>query len=464
MSSMLWATSEIELALGDQLIQIIGEPTSNILIANVQTDSRKVLKDELFVCLKGDRFDAHDFAEDVVGLGAIGLIAEKPIHQGVICWVVRDTRLALGNLARYWREKFTIPVLAVVGSNGKTTSKEMLASVARENWGEQAVCVTQGNLNNDIGVPLTLFRLRSGHKAAIIEMGMNHPGEISYLAGLVKPNGVLLTNAQREHQEFMKSVAAVAEENGSAFLHLSEGGVAVVPALTEYESIWKDQSKGKKWVAFGENGFVKVSTKSSGAVLEMNDETFEFKPQFVGQHNMANASGVAALANAVGVDSQKIVKGLEKFEPVAGRLKVLRQTAQLTLIDDSYNANPDSVNAASAVLAELPGASILVLGDMGEVGDKADQYHREVGNKAKELGVDSLYLLGQHTQSTAESFGEQAHHFESVEDLVQTLLEQLKDKKYNVLVKGSRFMKMERVVDALLNMQSSPDQGGKHAA
>lgn len=464
MSFMNWPAAEVAQALGDQLIELTGALVPDQQVCNVQTDSRKVESGELFVCLKGERFDAHDFASEVVLQGAMGLVVDRPVDLGVPCWVVKDTRLALGALARYWREKFNYPVLGVVGSNGKTTSKEMLASVAKENWGDDKVCVTLGNLNNEIGVPLTLFRLRATHEAAIIEMGMNHPGEINYLASLAKPDAVLLTNAQREHQEFMKSVEAVAQENGSAFLHLGPKGVAVVPANSEFEPIWKAQSDGKRLIGFGTGGQVNVCSGSTGATLELAGKVYHFTPQFVGQHNMTNAAGVAALAEAVGIDTQKIVKGLENFEPVSGRLKVLSQTAHLTLIDDSYNANPDSVNAASAVLAELPGPSILVLGDMGEVGDMAGQYHKEVGLKAKSMGVDALYLLGQYTRFTAESFGQDAYHFDTIEALVEKLLERLKNKKHNVLVKGSRFMKMERVIDALLNVQRSSDQGGKHAA
>lgn len=464
MTEMQWPCSEVQFALGDQFVRLVGgNLANNNYIANIQTDSRCVSKGDLFVCLKGERFDAHEFVEQVVNQGALGVVAERPLDLEVPCWVVKNTRLALGRLAGYWRGQFNFPVIGVVGSNGKTTSKEMLASIARQYWGAQ-VCVTQGNLNNDIGVPLTLFRLRQSDRAAVIEIGMNHPGEINYLADLVKPDAVLLTNAQREHQEFMKSVEAVARENGSAFLYLPENGVAVVPALTAFQDIWEQQSRGRRLVTFGPGGEVCVESNGQGAYLQTDEGLVQFAPRFIGRHNMTNAAGVAAIAWALGVDWKNIVKGLEEFEPVKGRLKVLSQTARLTLIDDSYNANPDSVNAASELLSELSGDSVLVLGDMGEVGDMSEHYHREVGCRAKELGVSALYLLGKDTRYTADSFGEEAYHFETVEALVEQLLKRLDERKHNVLVKGSRFMKMERVIDALLNKQSASDQGDRHAA
>ena len=461
---MNWSTAEITNALGDQLVSVQMCDQSDSMVANIETDSRKAGEGHVFVCLRGDRFDAHDFAADVAQKGVLGIVSEKKLALDVPHWVVKDTRKALGLLGRAWREKFNGPVMAVVGSNGKTTSKEMLASVARVHWGPQPVCVTQGNLNNEIGVPLTLFQLRSTHAAAVIEMGMNHPGEIAYLASLVRPDAVLLTNAQREHQEFMKSVLAVAEENGSAFEFIRQGGVAVYPAESEFNSVWARLAGTARQVSFGEAGQVSVSQTTEQAEVQLPGSKHTFRPSFVGQHNFDNAGGVAALAFAMGIPGDTIATGLAGFQAVNGRLKVVCNSSRLFLIDDSYNANPDSVNAAAQVLSGLPGASILVLGDMGEVGDQSEQVHQEVGSTAKSLGIDAMYCVGEASQHSAAAFGEGALYFERLEDLITQLSQTVNNKKYNVLVKGSRFMKMERVVDALMQVHSSTDQGDQHAA
>lgn len=464
MTPMNWPIQEISRALGEQLISEQHLPNQERLITFVETDSRSAGTGQLFVCLRGDRFDAHDFAPDVADNGVAGIISDRKLDLDVTHWVVKDTRKALGLLAKAWRQKFSGPVMAVVGSNGKTTSKEMLASVARAHWGEQSVCVTQGNLNNEIGVPLTLFRLRNSDSVAVVEMGMNHPGEIAYLASLVEPDAVLLTNAQREHQEFMKTVLAVAQENGSAFQSIRGGGVAVYPANTEFDSVWAGQAAPHRRVTFGQDGDVQVLSLGESAVVLLPDFEQTFKPGFVGRHNFENAAGVAAIAFAMGVNVKTIADGLSRFQPVNGRLKVVCQSDDLFLIDDSYNANPDSVNAAAQVLADLPGESILVLGDMGEVGDKAEQYHVEVGQQAKSLGIEALFLLGDSSEHAAKAFGQGAFHFDSLEALIEQLSQTVNNKKYNVLVKGSRFMKMERVVDALMQVHTSTDQGDKHAA
>lgn len=462
MSLMNWPAHEITLALAGH--GLIAPEMPVFEISNIQTDSRKVQPGELFVCLRGERFDAHDFAEQVVQQGVSGLIVERRLDLDCPQWVVDDTRLALGHLAKAWRAKFDMPVWGVVGSNGKTTTKEMLASVARARFGEKAVCVTQGNLNNEIGVPLTLFRLRSSHKVAVIEMGMNHPGEIDYLAGIVSPNAVILTNAQREHQEFMKTVAAVAEENGSAFCHLRENGCAVFPGGTSFDALWQKQAGDHRTVTFGRKGLVNAASTRTGAVISLNTERQGFAPSFLGEHNYSNAAAVAGLAWAQGIPLATIARGLEAFEPVQGRMKLIKQNERLMLIDDTYNANPDSVNAASDLLASLPGHSMLVLGDMGEVGDQAEKFHREVGGYAKQQGVERMCLIGQHSRHAAQAFGAGAIHFESLELLITYLKEQIEQAQWNVLVKGSRYMKMERVIHALTEGEESLQSGGKHAA
>ncbi len=466
MLDMNWPLCELSDALGDQLVQAPAQSVGNALIAQVRTDSRQVLKDDLFVCLRGERFDAHDFAQQVCDQGAIALVVERHLPVQVPQFVVLDTRLALGRLAQAWRSRFQPTVMAVVGSNGKTTSKEMLGSVCKAHVGEQAVLVTAGNLNNDIGVPLTLLRMREQHRMAVIELGMNHPGEIDYLAGLVKPDVVLLTNAQREHQEFMKSVLAVALENGSAFSHLPANGTAVFPSGTDFDGQWLALSTGSQVHRFGEGGDFSLSTLTKAdsvgcAQLKTPVGDAVIRPSFLGQHNNLNAAGASAAAHAAGCSLAAIKEGLEQFVPVSGRLQVALKESSLLLINDTYNANPDSVLAASRVLAEQGENTLLILGDMGEVGDQAESFHREVGLHAKACGVGLLYGLGLETRHSVDGFGDGGFHFENIEELIENTMNTLKQGKWSVLVKGSRFMKMERVVQAIVEQYS---KGDSHAS
>lgn len=453
MLELNWDLSEIAEALAGHLVR--PAPSMCGVVRLVQTDSRHIAQGDLFVCLIGDRFDAHDFADQVAQAGAVALVTDRALDVTTPQFVVKDTRLALGALASAWRQRFTLKVLAVVGSNGKTTSKEMLGSICKAQFGSKHVLVTTGNLNNDIGVPQTLLKLRGEHQVAVIEMGMNHPGEIDYLAGLVKPDVVLLTNAQREHQEFMKTVLAVARENGSAFTHLPANGIAVFPASDEFEQCWYEQSTGLSTLRFGQGAdFELLPSGQSGdmgqAVLSALTTSITLKPAFIGEHNYANAAGAAAAAHAAGCSLTAIQSGLEKFQPVSGRLQVVLHTPSLLLINDSYNANPDSVNAASKVLVAQQGNTLLVLGDMGEVGDQSDEYHVEVGQFARQLGVQHLYALGDATQHTVRAFGDGAIHFTNIDTLIDSTMNTTKQGNWSVLVKGSRFMKMERVVHALV--------------
>ena len=466
MLDMNWPLSDLNDALGGQLVHAPDQPVGDELITQVRTDSRQVLKGDLFVCLRGERFDAHDFAQQVCDQGAIALVVDRRLSVPVPQFVVADTRLALGRLAHAWRNRFDSIVLAVVGSNGKTTSKEMLGSVCKAHVGEQAVLVTEGNLNNDIGVPLTLLRMREQHRMAVIELGMNHPGEIDYLSGLVKPDVVLLTNAQREHQEFMKSVQAVALENGSAFSHLSVNGTAVFPCGTDFDQQWLALSTGSRVQRFGEGGDFSLSTLTQAdsvgcAQLQTPVGNVVIRPSFLGQHNNLNAAGASAAAHAAGCSIEAIVQGLERFVPVSGRLQVALKTPSLLLINDTYNANPDSVLAANSVLAGQGENTLLILGDMGEVGDQSALFHREVGSHAKACGVGLLYGLGQETRLSVEAFGDGGFHFENIEDLIENTMNTLKQGKWSVLVKGSRFMKMERVVQAIVEQHS---KGDSHAS
>ena len=428
-------------------------PVLSTSVCWVQTDSRLVGLGDLFVCLVGERFDAHDFAHEVAFAGAVALVVERRLPVDIPQYVVQDARRALGVLAAAWRNLFDVKVLAVVGSNGKTTTKEMLASICRAQYGADDVLVTAGNLNNDIGVPHTLLCLRANHRVAVVEMGMNHPGEIDYLAGLVRPDVVLLTNAQREHQEFMKTVEAVARENGSAFAHLPKAGLAVFPAQTAFDGLWTDLSADACCERFGVGGafwFESTVRVAGEVVLHTPSGDVQVQPAFLGEHNFSNAEGAAAAAMGGGCSLSAVKQGLALFRPVKGRLEIVLHTDKVLLINDSYNANPDSVNAASQVLAGLEQRNtLLVLGDMGEVGELSDVYHAEVGMQAKRLGVQHVLALGSASRHTVNAFGEGALHFDHIEELIEQVVQMMENGVWAVLVKGSRFMKMERVVEAL---------------
>lgn len=444
--------------------RLVGDGAVPLL--RVHSDSRSLQAGDLFVALKGERFDANQFLAQAQAAGAAAALCHAdPADAGLPGIVVPDTLAALGALATGWRAQFALPLIAVTGSNGKTTVTQMLASILRAHAGD-AAWATRGNLNNEIGVPLTLLGLTAAHCAAVVELGMNHPGEIAVLAAMAQPRVALVNNAQREHQEFMHTVQAVARENGSVLAALPANGVAVFPAGDVYTPLWQELAAGRATCLFGEQADGAQAYASDvlwrdGAwqlQLHLPDGAAPVVLQIAGRHNVRNALAAAASAHAAGVPLAAIARGLSAFEPVKGRSRALAIPVagrSLTVVDDSYNANPDSVKAAIEVLAELPAARLLVLGDMGEVGDQGPQFHAEAGALAREQGITQLFTLGAQSQSAAEAFGDGAQHFESMpalQDAVCKLMPQLG----SVLVKGSRFMKMEQVVQA---MQSCADKG-----
>jgi len=375
---------------------------------------------------------------------------------------VDDSKAALGRLAQAWRQQFRLPLVAVTGSNGKTTVTQMVASILRA-WQPQNHLATQGNFNNDIGLPLTLLRLRADHRVGVVELGMNHPGEIAYLADIARPTVALVNNAQREHQEFMATVEAVARENASVFGALDRHGTAVFPAGDDYTALWTQLAGARACLTFGDadRGADLVLAGSEWlegrwTVRAMTPAgPLDFLLHIAGRHNVRNALAAAACALAAGVPLPAIQAGLEAFEPVKGRSRALGvQVAgrTVTLVDDTYNANPDSVRAAIDVLAELPGPRLLVLGDMGEVGDQGPQFHAEVGRYARERGIERLYTLGEQSRDMA------GRHFDDIAALNAAVLQAVEESA-SVLVKGSRFMKMERVVEAIVQRQQQQEQG-----
>jgi UDP-N-acetylmuramoyl-tripeptide--D-alanyl-D-alanine ligase len=423
----------------------------NPVFTGVSTDTRTLRSGDLYVALRGERFDGHAFLSQARDGGAIAAMVDSH-HQGEFplpVLVVADTKRSLGDLARQWRARFSPALVAIAGSNGKTTVKEMLASILRSHAGEPGVLATVGNLNNDIGLPLTLLRLRAAHRCCAIELGMNHKGEIAYLAGIAAPTVALVNNAQREHLEFMNSVEEVAAENAAVYDALPATGVAVVNADDAHAAFFRSRAGARRVVDFGLEAAALVaggySLKPLTSEITIRTPSGGCKATLAipGLHNVRNALAAAACAFAAGIPEKAIGEGLTAFRPYTGRLQVKQAASGATVIDDSYNANPDSVRAAIDVLASCPGPTALVLGDMGEVGAQGTEFHREVGSYAASRSISRLYAIGEATRHAVEAFGAGGRHFDSVDELVSNI------EGNSILVKGSRFMRMERVVAAL---------------
>jgi UDP-N-acetylmuramoyl-tripeptide--D-alanyl-D-alanine ligase len=434
-------------------------------VVRVHTDTRTIEPGDLFLALQGEKFDANTMLHEACKAGATALICRAGLDSasyppGVPRIEVADTRVALAQLARGWRAQFSLPLIAVTGSNGKTTVTQMIASILAAAAGDDALA-TRGNLNNDIGVPLTVLRLRPHHRIAVVELGMNHPGEIAVLAHVAQPTVALVNNAQREHLEFMQTVQAVAEENGSVITLLPADGTAVFPSDDAFTPLWADLAAARRTVRFSllpdvqanavgcqsahwADGAWAVQARALG-------QDFAFRLRIAGRHNVKNALAAVACALAAGVSVDAVVQGLERFTPVKGRSRAVALHSAdrvRTLVDDTYNANPDSVRAAIAVLAELPAPRLLVLGDMGEVGEQGPAFHTETGAEAKASGIEHFFAMGTLARHAVDAFAG-AQHFDSIDALNAAVLQQLPQVN-SVLVKGSRFMRMERVVEALI--------------
>jgi len=431
--------------------------------SSVSTDTRTLAPGALYVALRGERFDGHDYVAAAREGGAAAALVERVVDADLPQVVVADSRRALGLAAAQWRARFSLPVIAVAGSNGKTTVTQMIASILAAAHGDKGRLATRGNLNNEIGVPLMLWQLARQHRAAVFELGMNHAGEIAYLADLVRPTVALVNNAQREHQEFMRSVEATAYDNGEviAALPLSDDGVAVFPADDACTSIWRQIAGTRRVVDFAiEADAVVTATytlRAEGARVSMATPLglIDVDLAVTGVHNVRNALAAVACAIGAGIDAGSIAEGLRAFRPVAGRGVRLVTSEGGLLIDDTYNANPDSVRAAIDLLAGFEGERVLVLGDMGEVGERGPEFHREVGAHARERGVDGLFALGPMARDAVDAFGEGAVHCADIDSVLAALRPRL-GPSVTVLVKGSRFMRMERVVQALA---ATPPEG-----
>ena len=427
--------------------------------SSVSIDSRTLQTGDLYVAIKGERHDGHAFITDAAARGAVAAVVNAPQQTSLPQIVVNDTRLALGQLAAAWRARFDLPVVGVTGSNGKTTVKEMLAAILRRRG---PVLVTQGNLNNDYGVPLTLFRLRAEHRYAVIEMGANHLGEIAYVANLARPTVALITNAGAAHLEGFGSLEGVVRGKGEIYAALAADGVAVLNADDAYAEYWRGVIGRRPVVSFGytagevtiiEGTERMVDGVQPGMAFTLRTPRFDVPVhlQLLGRHNLLNACAAAAAALAVGAELADIQAGLAAMRPVKGRLQWRRLNQHVSVIDDTYNANPSSVRAALQVLADLPGRHLFVMGDMGELGAGAEELHANLGAGARSAGVAELYTTGVLSARAAAAFGEGAHHFPTQAELIDALRRRLmdNDEPITVLVKGSRRAQMENVVEAL---------------
>jgi UDP-N-acetylmuramoyl-tripeptide--D-alanyl-D-alanine ligase len=442
---------------------------ADIAFDSVGTDTRTLAPGALFVALKGERFDGHDFVARARAAGAVAAMVEaagsmredRGLNERLSLLIVDDTRKALGTLAACWRNRFTMPLVALTGSSGKTTVKEMLAGILREACAvrsppvdaETCVLATRGNLNNDIGVPLMLLELKSSHRYAVIEMGMNHAGEIRYLARLARPDVALVNNAGHAHLEFLGSDEAIARAKGEIFEELQPQGTAVINADERYAGLWRGLAAGRKQLDFGiENAAAVTATCSqryleSEIIVKMPRGEARATLKAPGLHNVRNALAAAAAATALDVAPQAVASGLARFSGVKGRLQKKAGFNGSTLIDDTYNANPESMRAAIAVLAQAPGKRLLVLGDMGELGPEAPRLHADIGAAARAAGIERLFSLGELSAHTARAFGAGARHFPRIEEMLAEI-EIALEPEVTMLVKGSRFMQMERVIKA----------------
>lgn len=429
--------------------RLLGAENCGVMsFAGVSTDTRDLVAGQLYVALKGLHFDGHDFVRDAVLKGAIGVVVSCEVEATVPQIVVADTQRALGQLAGAWRDGFAIPVIAVTGSNGKTTVKEMIAAILAQ---QGEVLATQGNFNNEIGVPHTLLNISGEHCAAVIEEGASHPDDIAYLTKFVKPTVAVVTNAAGAHLQGLGSLDVVARTKGEIFEHLAANGTAVINADDDYAGLWRSLAGMHSIISFGmkSNAGVqgKLGTDKSLVISTPKGEVSVNLP-LAGRHNAMNALAATAAAIAAGASLPDVKAGLESMQSVPGRLQWKQGIKGARILDDTYNANPASLEAALEVLAGCDTDRYLALGDMAELGVKSAEYHEQAGRQARAVGVHCLYAVGEQSRHAAKAFGNDAQHFAEQEQLISQLREDLHD-NVTLLVKGSRSVHMERVVDAV---------------
>ncbi len=439
--------------------RLVGENRS---FHSVSTDSRSLQAGALFVALDGPNFDGHDFVAAAAQRGAAAALVARALPLDLPQVIVADPLAALSRFARAWRRQFSIPLIGITGSNGKTTTKELIGSILSRLG---PTLVTRGNLNNHIGVPLMLMELTAAHRYAVIEMGANHQGEIRHLAGIAEPTVGVVTNAGAAHLEGFGSLAGVAEAKGELFQSLPPEGVAVVNADDVFAGVWRDSSTAERVLSFG---FEQPADVMAHKVRAANDAgAFRIDFDLVtpygtqattlalgGLHNLRNALAAAAAACAVGAQPEQIAAGLAAVRAVAGRLQIKPAIHGASIVDDSYNANPSSLKAGLDVFCTLGGdkrARWLVLGEMRELGNNADELHAQVGRYARQVGIDRLLAIGEGARHAVEAFGRDGQWFADIETLIDEARRSLAaaDAPVAMLVKGSRSNRLERFVAAL---------------
>ena len=439
---------------------------ADVTFKSVSTDTRTLHPGALFIALRGENHDGHRFIAAAASAGAVATLVDAAgagdVPAALPALIADDTRLALGRLSAHWRNRFNLPLVGLTGSSGKTTVKEMLASILRaavvsavgEKAAADAVLATRGNLNNDIGLPLMLLELSPVRRYAVIEMGMNHAGEIRYLTQIARPDVALITNAGTAHIEYLGSEEAIARAKGEIFEGLSASGTAVINADDRYAGLWRGIAADKRRIEFGLEHTAEVTAsyrlheQESEMVITTPQGQASTRLQSPGVHNIRNALAASAAAAALDLPVSTIAKGLAAYTGIKGRLQRKVGMNAAHVIDDTYNANPDSVRAAIDVLAHVSGRKILVFGDMGELGVDAPRLHTAIGAYAKAAGIDTLLTLGERSEASTNAFGAGARHYSSIDALIDDL-RQAAAPEVTMLVKGSRFMRMERVVEAL---------------
>ncbi|MCR4300513.1 MAG: UDP-N-acetylmuramoyl-tripeptide--D-alanyl-D-alanine ligase [Sulfuricaulis sp.] len=437
------------------------------VFTGVSHDTRTLLSGDLYVAIKGERYDGHNFLAEAINAGAVGAMLSRDMDTTLPYVRVPNTRLGLGNLGAFWRNQFGYPVVAITGSNGKTTAKEMVGAILGE---DGPGCVTRGNFNNEIGVPLTLVRMRASDHFAVIEMGMNHFGEIEYLSQMTRPTVALILNAGEAHLAGVGgTVEGVARAKGEIFTGLRTAGTAVLNADDEYFSFWKTLVGKRKCLTFGLDHRADVTGEYQltdfGSLIHLKTTTqgdIDMRVPLLGRHNVLNTLASAGAAIAAGASLDQVKTGLEKLKTVSGRLEVKPGISNSRIIDDTYNANPTSVAAGLQVLREFSGERVLVLGDMGELGPSSADIHFRVGELAARIGIQRLFAFGEFSRIAVGAFGKGARHFESHEALVEALVDCL-HADMTVLIKGSRVMRMERIVAGITKKTpaSAPTGGGR---
>ena len=436
---------------------------SQLAFTGITTDSRAVEPGMLFAALPGNRVDGHDFVGQAEEAGAVATLVQRPVHGRVPQLRVGSVLHALGELAGAWRDQLDPPVAAMTGSNGKTTTKEMLASILGQ---VGRVLATSGNYNNELGVPLTLFRLGPEHDFAVLEMGAGKAGDIRYLAGLAKPDVGVITNVSPAHLKGMGSVEGIARTKGELYASLPTDGFAIFNIEEPWLPLWKERTTAGNALTFGFRDDADVRAEQVAGTDAWRVHTprgsFELSLALPGRHNVSNALAATAMALALDCDLPAIQAGLAATRAVAGRLNRIELGSGLAVIDDSYNANPASLRAALEVLVASPGESWAVLGDMRELGEDSDDLHAELGAAARELGVTRLFATGEHSRHLVEAFGAGAKHFLRRDELIAALLKDLSEAgsgPLTCLVKGSRSLGMEAVVAAIVKQWGQGQDG-----